>query len=144
MVDIQKYGVQHIGEIYTPNTKIDANGIDISNTSNNSKFVASKEKVGVYKNQEVIFDVNNETTTMKNLIVRDVEGSIVQIGKIENAANYEETSILDNTSSAQVIVGITTGPKFEMLFKVELAMSVVIILLLLLDIKQVSIIRKKK
>lgn len=82
MVDIQKYGVQHIGEIYTPNTKIDANGIDISNTSNNSKFVASNEKVGVYKNQEVIFDVNNETTTMKNLIVRDVEGSIVQIGKI--------------------------------------------------------------
>ena len=82
MVDIQKYGVQHIGEIYTANTKIDANGIDISNTSNNSKFVASNEKVGVYKNQEVIFDVNNETTTMKNLIVRDVEGSIVQIGKI--------------------------------------------------------------
>lgn len=82
MVDTQKYGVQHIGEIYTPNTKIDANGIDISNTSNNSKFVASNEKVGVYKNQEVIFDVNNETTTMKNLIVRDVEGSIVQIGKI--------------------------------------------------------------
>ena len=82
MVDIQKYGVQHIGEIYTPNTKIDANGIDISNTSNNSKFVASNEKVGVYKNQEVIFDVNNETTTMKNLIIRDVEGSIVQIGKI--------------------------------------------------------------
>ena len=38
--------------------------------------------MGVYKNQEVIFDVNNETTTMKNLIVRDVEGSIVQIGKI--------------------------------------------------------------
>ena len=82
MVAILKYGVQHIGEIYTPNTKIDANGIDISNTSNNSKFVASNEKVGVYKNQEVIFDVNNETTTMKNLIVRDVEGSIVQIGKI--------------------------------------------------------------
>ena len=82
MVVIRKYGVQHIGEIYTPNTKIDANGIDISNTSNNSKFVASNEKVGVYKNQEVIFDVNNETTTMKNLIVRDVEGSIVQIGKI--------------------------------------------------------------
>ena len=82
MVDIQKYGVQHIGEIYTPNTKIDANGIDISNTSNNSKFVASNEKMGVYKNQEVIFDVSNETTTMKNLIVRDVEGSIVQIGKI--------------------------------------------------------------
>ena len=82
MVDIQKYGVQHIGEIYTANTKIDANGIDISNTSNNSKFVASNEKMGVYKNQEVIFDVNNETTTMKNLIVRDVEGSIVQIGKI--------------------------------------------------------------
>ena len=82
MVDIQKYGVQHIGEIYTANTKIDANGIDISNTSNNSKFVASNEKMGVYKNQEVIFDVSNETTTMKNLIVRDVEGSIVQIGKI--------------------------------------------------------------
>ena len=82
MVDIQKYGVQHIGEIYTPNTKIDANGIDISNTSNNSKFVASNEKMGVYKNKEVIFDVSNETTTMKNLIVRDVEGSIVQIGKI--------------------------------------------------------------
>ena len=69
------------GNIYTKH-KIDANGIDISNTSNNSKFIASNEKVGVYKAEEIIFDVNNETTTVKNLIVRDVEGSIVQVGKI--------------------------------------------------------------
>lgn len=68
-----------------------------------------------------------------------IRENTVEVAKIENAANFEEITTDDNISSAGVIVGIITGPKFEMLFKIELAMSVVIILLIVVNIGTMNI-----
>ena len=71
------------GEIYSNSTLIDGNGIEISNTGTGNKFIANNEKVGVYRADDKIFNVNNETVEVKNLYFNPNNiGSTLKLGKI--------------------------------------------------------------
>lgn len=71
------------GEIYSNSTLIDGNGIEISNTGAGNKFIANNEKVGVYRVNEKIFNVENETVEVKNLYFNPSNiGSTLRLGKI--------------------------------------------------------------